>query len=329
MRFVRVAAALFAAVCIAAGASARADDVRDYARALRNAAAQLRAAARTPAAAAPIVHVPPAPAPGPPRFSPSLDDWLQAELNHPMKRVKARKLALREIAATLESLAAAAVGGQGSAPRVNAMREARAILSDPAYQSTELSEKVPPKTWWQRFIEWLAGIFDRMFRGVFRAATVAPKLSETLAIAVLAAVALALIVVVYRLVRAYFVSRPRRKLEEVGQVIGPAQQARTLYAAACEAAARRHYARAVVLLFQAALVALDRAGIAHFDPARTAGEYRRVVRRAGGSAYAPFDRLAQTFTFAAYAERPTGEAEWHDADRAYQALEPIVEGPES
>ena len=326
-----VAAEACVAVCLAAcfaSAPASAATSGDYGRALNGAAAQLRAAASTKNAFAPNVHVPPAPLPGPPRFSPSLDDWLQAELLHPVRNAKSRKVVLRRVAATLESIAAAQREPVAS-PRVDAKAEARAILTDPSYQAVELSDKPPPKTWWERFIEWLAGILERLFGGVFRAATAAPKLSEVLAIALLAVVALALVVVIYRFVRAYFLARPRRKPEEIGEIIGPAPVAGTLYAAAREAAARGQFARAVMLLFQAALVALDRARVVPFDAARTAGEYRRMVRRSRPAAFASFDRLAQTFSFAAYAERATNEPEWNDADGAYRALEPLVKEPEA
>jgi len=47
---------------------------------------------------------------------------------------------------------------------------ARAILADPSYVTTETTQKAPQKTLWERFLEWLAQQFEKIFGGAFAAA---------------------------------------------------------------------------------------------------------------------------------------------------------------
>src|SRR5262249_50064369 len=78
------------------------DDVAAYAQSVRAAARSLEAASRGGARSVPSVHVPPAPLPGPPRYSPSLDDWLQAVLVAARaEKPKNRTRTLRHAAAAL------------------------------------------------------------------------------------------------------------------------------------------------------------------------------------------------------------------------------------
>jgi len=303
--------------------AARADARTVYARELRAVATRL--SAEVGSVKAPKADVGPAPLGGPPRFSPSVNDWLQGELRaarHDDR--KSRRSDLHEIAATLRYMADEVDRRAPAQPARDVPTTIRAILADPSYVTTETSQKAPEKTLWQRFIEWLAKEFEKLFGGAFDVANASPLFGKLLAIALLASAAALVVALCYRFAIAYLAGRPRRKGETAGDVIGPAVDPAALYQAALQAARERSYARAVALIFQASLVALDRAGAVEFDPARTAGEYRRAVRRMRASAAGTFDRLAHAFTYAAYAERPTGEPEWRDAEGAYRAFESFV-----
>jgi len=75
-----VAAALACSLVLSTFASAAAASVPpDYASTLIAAAQRIERAAKA-GAPVPAMHIPPAPLGGPPRFSPSLDDWLQRSL---------------------------------------------------------------------------------------------------------------------------------------------------------------------------------------------------------------------------------------------------------
>lgn len=329
--FVGMLAFVVALMLLGRGVAA-ADASSDYAKVLRAASAQLRAIAASSHSARPVrghqspwlqiraVHVSPAP----------LDSWLQARLVAIARSKPAYQATqLRNTAIALEDAAHLTVdlnstpNVKSSAPRLNPKRTVLAILADPSYKLNELPRTVE-KTWWERFLEWLGGLFDKLFGGAVKAAASAPRLSQLVGFVILALVAGALVFVVFQLARGYLLTKPRRAAENAGEIIGPAANPRTLVSGALEAARDGRYARAIALLFQASLVGLDRAGVVTYDPARTAGEYRRVVKRSRASAAQPFDRLAFAFTYATYAERPTGEREWHDAQSAYEALEPFV-----
>lgn len=288
------------------------------------------AAGQHAGAAVPDVHVPPAPLPGPPRFSPSLDDWLQANLNavRTQKNAKDRTRNLRTIAATLRQAANEVTGASQHTlqPAQPIALTLAAILAQSAYHQKEsATEAQPHKSLLERFAEWLAGLLDRLFSGLFRAASGAPLIGRLLTILMIAVIALIIVLVAYRLARYVLSLRRRRASEDGGELIARRQDPAELYAQARSAAALGQYARAISLAFRASLFLLDANGFIDYDPARTAGEYRRAVRRARASAAPPFDELAQTFTLATYAELPVGEGDWNTADFAYGRLEPIVQ----
>jgi len=69
-------------------------------------------------------------------------------------------------------------------------------------------------------------------------------------------------------------------------VTGFDADARTLLTRALDAAAAGRHHEAAALLWASALRALDEAGRVRFDPARTPGEWRRIVRDANFDAFA-------------------------------------------
>ena len=319
-------------------APAKAEDVGAYVRSLRAAAQAIRVTASAPASQVRVrnaallqMHLPPAPLPGPPRFSPSLDDWLHAGLiaASAQKTPKQRASELSSLAATLERIAqvtraSAAVAQPLRDPRATA----RALLTNPAYVLVEGQPQTPrAKTLWQRFIDWLVEQFEAIFGGIFKAAAARPIIGDIIAATMLLLAAIGVSLVFYRLGRSAAARWRRRASEDVGEELARPADPDELYAAACRAAGRGQYARAVALLFQASLVALDRAGAVTYDPARTAGEYRRAVRRALAGAAGPFDGLARAFTLAAYAERPVSESDWSQSSGAYASLKPLLQAP--
>ncbi len=328
--FVRLCACV-AAIVLVSGAKAPAlqDPTQGYTRALQATAAALDIAAhgQTHGAAVPAMHVPPAPRPGPPRFSPSLDDWLQAALGHARAQRSANTRAeeLRELASTLRQVAGAASATQAG-PRLDAAATARAVLADPAYRENGSGKTAKPqKTLWDRFVEWLAGLFDKLFSGLFSAASASPLFGKTLAILLIITFVSLLGVVAYRLARAFLVRRRRGVAAEEGETIEIRPDPSSLYGQARVAARNGQYGRAIALVFRASLMLLDRAGRIPYDPARTAGEYRGEVRRHIAAAAAPFDSLARLFTLATYADSPVSGDDWSQAEDDFSRFEPLVE----
>jgi hypothetical protein len=333
MRAVRawLAAAALCLMCASAlPARAAGGDGAGYLRALEAAASALDSASRAPAAKAgvPQVHVPPAPLPGPPRFSPSLDDWLQGGLTQARteRDAKQRVKELKALAATLRAVEAEAGGDQThGAPRLDAAQTARAILADPAYRDTQTQSVKPEKTWWDRFVEWFANLFDRIFSGLYGAANASPLFGRVLAIVLLAAFGALLGVIGYRLARAFLGRRRRAAAAEIGEAIDTLPDPSGLYGMARVAARHGEFGRAIALIFRASLMLLDRSGRVPYDAARTAGQYRGEVQRHFAPAASSFDNLARSFTVATYASRPATDKEWSDAEAAYSRFEPLAE----
>lgn len=325
--FAAVVCALFVCCGVAGASSAGAPtDPTAYAGALRTAAQTLEAASRARPPSVPDVHLPPAPLPGPPRYSPSLDDWLQATLRSAReeKRKPQRAQTLRTAAATLR-YAVITARTAAEAPDAPLVPTLAAILADPAYHQHESTTQAEVhKSWWQRFLEWLAETFDRLLRGISDAAGSVPLLGQIIAALVVGLIAVLLILMGYRLAR-YVMSRRRKGASDLtGEPIEIGELPEALYARARAASAAGRFAAAVVLVFRAGLLQLDAGGIIPYDAARTAGEYRRKVRRECSRAAAPFDDLARSFTLAAYAEVPIDEQDWRGADDAYHRFAPLV-----
>jgi hypothetical protein len=314
---------------LAAGSTGLTDPPAGYADALRTAAQTLEGAARSHAAPVPRLRLPPAPLPGPPRYSPSLDEWLQATLRsaHEEKHLKARARLLRAAAATLRS-ALVAVHAVAAPPPRPVGPTLAAILANPAYHERESSTQAQVhKSWWQRFLDWLAGVFSRLFEGIANAAGGVPFLGQILAVLVLGLIAVLVLLMGYRLARYVLSLRRARTSDLTGELIAADEPADSLYARARAAAASGRFGAAVTLVFRAGLLQLDAGGVIPYDAARTAGEYRRSVRSRCAPAAAPFDTLARSFTLAAYAESPVDERDWRGADDAYHSFTPLVGGP--
>jgi len=96
-----------------------------------------------------------------------------------------------------------------------------------------------------------------------------------------------------------------------------APDAGVLHELSLTAAARGDYSLAIVLLFRAALAALDVQGVVHDEPSRTVNECRRAVRAKAPPLAEAFDAIARPFTAVLYAEQPVTEGQWRSALQAF------------
>lgn len=106
-------------------------------------------------------------------------------------------------------------------------------------------------------------------------------------------------------------------IKEVDRVQSAAPGASALHEMSLSAAARGDYALAIVLLFRAALAALDVQGVVHDDPSRTVNECRRAVRAKAPTLAEHFDAIARPFTAVLYADQPVSEGQWRSALKAF------------
>jgi hypothetical protein len=150
---------------------------------------------------------------------------------------------------------------------------------------------------------------------------------KTLSIVIVVLAVIALVFVVYRLIVA-LVRPPALAVGHARSGAVALVQARSSRAwrdAARAAAAQRDYRQAIAALFSAALAMLDERSLVAFDPARTPGEYARLVRRVRAPAAEPFGELSGRFVRAAYAEVAVDESDYEASERAYARFEPATE----
>jgi uncharacterized protein DUF4129 len=261
------------------------------------------------------------------RLSGNLEAWLTAGLDAARSEKKPRDRArdLSALAASLRRAAALERAASISTPR-DVGATVKKILSDPAYA---VAHAAPPQqqkeSWLEILLKRLAELWSKFLGRAAASGSTSVALGDIIAIIAVAAAAAALVYLIVRVALMLVARRARQRGEErIGAEIETPGDPDASYAAARLAASEGSYGRAVALLFQAALVVLDRSGRVAYDPARTAGEYRRAVRQTDARAASPFDELARAFTDVAYADKNATEREWMSADASYGRFTPLV-----
>ena len=261
------------------------------------------------------------------RISGNLDAWLKAGLDGARAEKKPRDRA-RDLSALAASLRRTA--GLERAASISPLHDvdgvAKKVLSDPAYAVAHAAPPAQQKqSWLDILLKRLAELWSKFLGRAAASGSSSVALGDIIAIIAVAAAAAALIYLIVRVAQTLVARRSRRRGEEqIGTEIAAPGDPDLSYAAARRAASEGSYGRAVVLLFQASLVVLDRSGRVAYDPARTAGEYRRAVRLTAARASSPFDELARAFTDVAYADKDATEREWMSADASYSRFTPLV-----
>jgi hypothetical protein len=174
---------------------------------------------------------------------------------------------------------------------------AQSVLADPRFRD---AAGAPVKPWWSYLLDALAPWWHRLIDPLRRAVGDAAA-TRAVGIAVLVVVLAFLLFVVVRFARRTRLQRPAREaIDAVALETGA--DARTLLARARKAAAAGRNHEAAALLWASALRALDERGRVRYDPARTPGEWRRLVGDAA------FDALARDAVVAMFGDRAPDEA---------------------
>lgn len=201
------------------------------------------------------------------------------------------------------------------------------ILAQPAYRAKAAHSDAGLLRFWYEIWSWIDRLtrpfwdwLGRLFKAGHGVATpltyVVVTLTVALVIFVLVRLALAF---VKPAVDALGQTRLSRRLAE-------RRSAEEWQRLAAAAAADRAYGDAIVRLFAAALAALDERMVVAFDPSRTAGEYRLMVRNARIADATSFDTLSERFVHAAFSTKGSGRADYDAAIGAYQRLWPTLAG---
>ncbi len=203
---------------------------------------------------------------------------------------------------------------------------ARSVLSEPLFRHVTATTDLRPgrpviEIVWDWFFEHvLQPIFAplaRAFHAAHGAVTLAGVLVVILALGVTG-------FAVVRLALAFARPQSSTGAKSAEPPASDARSANGWRSLAREAAARGDYARAIAALWSAALVLLDDRNLVAFDPARTPGEYRRLVSRTLLRAGAPFEQLGERFVVATYSPVPPGETDFEVAERALAEFEPAL-----
>lgn len=167
----------------------------------------------------------------------------------------------------------------------------RAVLADPRFRGSTGGDAPAPNLL-DRILSWIGEQFAHLTRLIAHLVGGNDAANLVLGIAVLAGLAALGIYLAYRLARTIRLARhaaPNGALALEG-----APTSRALYVLAVAAAREERWHDAAAALFASALRALDERERLPFDPARTAGEARRLVREPA------FDDLARDGTFALF-----------------------------
>jgi hypothetical protein len=164
---------------------------------------------------------------------------------------------------------------------------ARAIVADPRF-TRRVAEPPAERTWLDAVRDWLVGVLRGVLHAIDRTLGAHSPLDAAIGFAVIGAAFVLFGGAVYVLVRSLLRARAQRgpAAQRAGRDDGVAATAVELRAAAREAARAGRNRAAAALLFRAAVAALDERGRVAYDPARTPGEYRRLVRDARFDAFA-------------------------------------------
>jgi hypothetical protein len=198
----------------------------------------------------------------------------------------------------------------------------RSILRDAAYRERAAPVAAPEPSLWERFIHWLQDALRPLYERLAAALGGSSPLASALGYALIAAAFLGLVVLVAQMLRAYYDRVPVRGARSRGEGLADERDYDEWRALAAACAERGEYARAIRALFSAALAGLHERAIVPFDPARTPGEYRRLVRAAKAAVAPAFDALTERFVHASYAPIVAGRGDYEAATRAFSLLDP-------
>jgi len=197
------------------------------------------------------------------------------------------------------------------------------ILARPEYQP-------PPETFIQRALEFVGRILLRIVSWLLkplewlvdRISRATPEMSPSarwLVVGVLSFLLLLLLLHIFYLLAGSFESR--RRVRRTGDVSEATQDPLSLVEQAKKIAAAGDYREAVRLLYVAALLRLDRAGLLSYDPSRTNWEYVEALRT--NPIAAPFREFTRIADRAMYSSTPVKADDFAQAERLFGKIEVV------
>jgi len=216
--------------------------------------------------------------------------------------------------AQLDSAPAATTG---RVPNLRDLVE-RELSAPGRYQIAKPALPSAAKPWWLQVWDWLGDRWQQFWNAVFGHAHIGRAQSATIGDVLLILVGLLFVFVLVRLLRD--LQFARRATAAQSETLAESPSPRALYKDACDAAARGDYGPAVLLLFAAMVLLLDRRHTIALTSSATVGDLRRALRAQSGALVTAFDAVAAPFVQRAYAERPITESQWQTAREAYDRV---------
>jgi hypothetical protein len=166
-------------------------------------------------------------------------------------------------------------------------------------------------------LQWLADRWNDLWNAVASHIKLGPAGLSLIGDVLVVLVVLAIAVVGAQLLLQLQYERTRR---EHATALAPARSAHALAALAAQAANAGDYARAIRLVFIAAVTLLDLRGVVRDERSSTINELRRALHQRDGALEPAFVEIAGLYTSAAYAQSPAGPDAWRRARAAYDEL---------
>ena len=204
----------------------------------------------------------------------------------------------------------------------------RGVLAKPAYRiAPATTDREPKPSLWDQFWSWFKARLKELFGPVSRAVAASSRAGAIVGLALMLAAAAGLVFVLVRLALSFAAPDARARPNVTSRALAERRSSAEWRERAAAAAARGEYAHAIAALFVAALARLDERALVPFDPSRTPGEYRRLVRKVRVEAAAPFDDLSAGFVRAAFSGVTAVRSDFESAERAFAGFEPLVARP--
>ena len=163
-------------------------------------------------------------------------------------------------------------------------------------------------------VAWLRNFFERLFSHAHLSPTVAARIGDVV-LGIAAAVTALLLV---RLFLFLFTTRTQSRGDL--KALNAQRDHRLIAEQAIAAAQRGELARAVRLLFLAAVTLLQLRGAIRDDDSATVRELQREAGLLGTTVTVPFDEIARAYVWSVYAQRPVRAETWSRLRSAYDRL---------
>jgi len=203
-----------------------------------------------------------------------------------------------------------------SAPPTDIVAAVRAELAVPGRYHLTLGG-LEHRSLVDRALQWLWDRWSDLFHALFSHIKIGPQGTSLIGDAVIVLCVVATAAVGAHLLLQLEDERSRR---DRATALEPARSAHAFALAAAAAASAGEYARAIRLLFIAAVALLDLRGVVRDERSATINQLRRTLHARNAALEGPFVEIARLYTAAAYAQAPAGIDAWQRARAAYDHL---------